>query len=97
MVEIERLEHKVSEYETNKDAIENLESLNSKLASLEYDKKNFEIKSEQCNNEVLNLYKAVGSAEEKVKFIEAQKESFETLQEQYSAYDLYKQLSLIHI
>ncbi len=91
LVEIERLEHKVSEYETNKDAIENLESLNSKLASLEYDQKNYELKSEQCNNEVLNLYKAVGSAEEKVKIIQTQKHSFETLQEEYSAFDLYRQ------
>ena len=91
MVEIERLEHKVSEYETNKDAIENLESLNSQLAAFEYDHKNYEIKSEKCNNQILNLYKEVGSAEEKVKFIENQKRSFETLQEQYSAYDLYKQ------
>ncbi|MGI9554436.1 MAG: AAA family ATPase, partial [Vampirovibrionia bacterium] len=91
MVEIERLEGKVSEYETNKDAIENLESLNSELAALEYDHKNYEIKGENCNNQILNLYKEVGSAEEKVKFIENQKGSFEKLQEEYSAYDLYKQ------
>ena len=57
LVEIERLEDKVSEYETNKDAIENLESLNSELAALEYDQKNYEIKSEKCNNKILNLYK----------------------------------------
>lgn len=91
LVEIERLEDKVAEYETNKDAIENLESLNTKLASLEYDHKNYEIKSEKCNNQILNLYKTVGSYEEKVNFIEEQKASFETLQREYSAFDLYKQ------
>ncbi len=91
LVEIERLEDKVAEYETNKDAIENLESLNTKLASLEYDHKNYEIKSEKCNNQILNLYKSVGSCEEKVNFIEEQKASFEALQKEYSAFDLYKQ------
>lgn len=91
LVEIERLEDKVSEYETNKDAIENLESLNTKLASLQYDHKNYEIKGEKCNNQILNLYKAVGSCEEKVNFIEEQKASFDALQKEYSAYDLYKQ------
>ncbi len=91
LVEIERLEDKVAEYETNKDAIENLESLNAKLASLEYDHKNYEIKSEKCNNQILNLYKSVGSYEEKVNFIEEQKASFEALQKEYSAFDLYKQ------
>ena len=91
LVEIERLEDKVSEYETNKDAIENLESLNSELAALEYDQKNYEIKSEKCNNKILNLYKSVGSAEEKLKHIEEQRDSFENLQEEYSAFDLYTQ------
>lgn len=91
LVEIERLEDKVSQYETNKDAIENLESLNAKLASLQYDIKNYELKGEQCNTEILNLYRSVGSAEQQVITIEEQKLSFETLQEEYSAYDLYKQ------
>ncbi len=91
LVEIERLEDKVSEYETNKDAIENLEALNSELASLEFDQKSYEIKSENCNNQILNLYKAVGSAEQKAEQIIDQKQSFEILQEEYSAFDLYKQ------
>tara|TARA_R110002124_G_scaffold116400_9_gene272910 strand:+ start:63008 stop:66160 length:3153 start_codon:yes stop_codon:yes gene_type:complete len=91
LVEVERLEDKVAEYETNKDAIENLESLNADLASLEYDQKNYEIKSENCGNQILNLYKSVGSTEERVKQIVEQKEAFERLQEEYSAYELYKQ------
>ena len=91
LVEIERLEDKVSEYETNKDAIENLESLNSELAALEFDQKSYDIKCEDCNTNLLNLYKEIGSAEQKVKQITEQKASFESLQEQYSAFDLYKQ------
>ena len=91
LVEVERLEDKVAEYETNKDAIENLESLNADLASLEYDQKNYEIKSENCGNQILNLYKSVGSTEERAKQIVEQKEAFERLQEEYSAYELYKQ------
>jgi exonuclease SbcC len=91
LVEIERLEDKVSDYEANKDAIENLEALNLQLNSLEYDKKNCEINSEKCNDAILNLYKEVGSAEQKVSQIVKLKDSFEDLQQQYSAFDLYKQ------
>ena len=91
LVEIERLEDKVSDYEANKDAIENLEALNSQLSSLEYDKKNCEIQNEKCNEAILNLYKEVGSAEQKVSQIVKLKDSFEDLQQQYSAFDLYKQ------
>ena len=88
--DIEKLEKELSEYEENKEAIENLESLNSKLQNLKYEEQNMQIKSEECNSKILNLYKAVGSLEQKVKNLEEQKQSFENLRSEYSAYDLYK-------
>ena len=88
--DIEKLEKELSEYEQNKEAIENLESLSSNLQNLKFKQQDTQIKSEDCNNKILNLYKTVGSLEEKVKNLEEQKQSFEDLRSEYSAYDLYK-------
>jgi len=89
MNDIEKLEKELSEYEQNKEAIENLEALNSDLASLRYNEKTSEVKSEECNSKVLNLYKAVGSFEEKVQNLKTQQKSFQEMQSEYSAYHLY--------
>tara|TARA_R100001509_G_scaffold94928_1_gene55069 strand:+ start:43436 stop:46597 length:3162 start_codon:yes stop_codon:yes gene_type:complete len=87
--DIEKLENELSEYEQNKEAIENLESLNSTLQNLKFSEQDCQIKSEECNNKILNLYKNVGSLEEKVSNLEVQKQSYEDLRSEYSAYDLY--------
>jgi len=87
--DIEKLEKELSEYEQNKEAIENLETLNSELAGLKYKEKNSEVKCEECNSEVLNLYKTVGSFEEKVQNLMLQQKSFQEMQSEYSAYHLY--------
>ena len=87
--EIEKLEDKLSEYELNKEAIENLEGLNSQLAAFQYEEQNSEIKSEKCNDKILDLYKLVGSLEEKTKNLLEQQQSFKDLQEEFSAFDLY--------
>lgn len=89
MNDIEKLEKELSEYEQNKEAIENLESLNTKLDGLRYEEKNAEVKSEDCNTKVLNLYKAVGSYEEKVANLKKQQDEFQEMQNEYSAYHLY--------
>lgn len=88
--DIEKLEKELSEYEQNKEAIENLESLNSKLHNLKFEEQNTQIKSEECNGKILNLYKTVGSLEQKVENLKEQQQSFEDLRSEYSAYDLYK-------
>ena len=89
LVEIEKFEEEVTDYENNKDAIENLESLNSQLTTFQYEQQNFEIRDEKCNTKILNLYKSVGSTEERVKQLIKQKQDFEDLQEEFSAFDLY--------
>jgi exonuclease SbcC len=87
--DIEKLEKELSEYEQNKEAIENLESLNSELANLKYQEQSYTTKSEECNQRFLELYKTVGSLEQKVTNLQEQKDSFEELQSEISAYDLY--------
>ena len=89
MKDIEKLEKELSEYEQNKEAIENLEALNTKLDGLRYEEKNAEVKSEDCNTKILNLYKTVGSYEEKVANLKKQQDEFQEMQNEYSAYHLY--------
>ncbi len=87
--EVEKLENELSEYEQNKEAIENLETLNSELKNLKVKQQSTKNKSESCNSDVMELYKAVGSLEQKLTNLEEQKNSFESLQSEISAYDLY--------
>jgi DNA repair exonuclease SbcCD ATPase subunit/DNA repair exonuclease SbcCD nuclease subunit len=89
--EIEKLEKEVEEYEENKEAIENLELLNSQLSALRVQRVSCQTKSDKCTEKILNLYKSVGSLEEKVKNLKLQQESYTALQEEFSAYDLYMQ------
>ena len=87
--EVEKLENKLSEYEQNKEAIENLETLNSELNDLKFQEQSTKSKSESCNSDVMELYKTAGSLEQKLTNLEEQKNSFESLQSEISAYDLY--------
>lgn len=87
--EIARLEDKLSEYELNREAIENLESLSISLSSLEREEKRVRTRSDKCASSILALYKTVGSLEEKVKNLKNQQSYHLELQEEFSAYDLY--------
>lgn len=89
MSEISILEDKVSEYELNKDAIENLENLTKSDRTLKIKSQNLQNSLESCNNSILALYKSVGSLEEKLSNLILKKEEFHDLQEEFSAYDLY--------
>ena len=89
MTEIEKLEDKISEYELNKDSIENLENLNKRLKTLKFDKNRSQTKLEDLNELIMDLYKKVGSQEQKVEILKQQKQSYLDLEEEFSAYDLY--------
>tara|TARA_Y100001938_G_scaffold73827_1_gene102263 strand:+ start:2095 stop:5256 length:3162 start_codon:yes stop_codon:yes gene_type:complete len=90
MVEISAIEEKLSEYELNKETIENLESLNKEMKNLKFKLATLEKDYSTCNSSVLNLYKEVGSLERTVTFLEEQKNQFLSLQEEHSAADLYQ-------
>lgn len=89
MVAIGLLDEKISQYESNKDAIENLEKLNSELKNLKFKQGESEVKLEECNEEVLDFYKIIGSLEQKIKNLKEQQQSYKDLEEEFSAYDLY--------
>jgi len=89
MINIQTLEEKVSQYELNKEVIENLENLSQKSKSLKIKSQNFQSKLETCNIKILDLYKLVGSLEQKVSNITTQRSEYLDLQSEFSAYDLY--------
>ena len=76
-------------YEQNRQAIENLEKLLSNKSNYEKQiaktKKNVEIDK----NNILELYKQIGSHEKHLETIESDQQEFAKLQQEYSAYDLF--------
>ena len=87
--EIKIVEQKMQEYETNKEAIENLEKLI-------IDKSDSAVKLEGCNTqlgeydeEILNLYKEHGGYEQMITNYKQQKEELVKTRKQYAAYDLF--------
>ena len=86
---ISDLDAKKQEYENNKEAIENLESLLTKKSQLV---ERIELQNnsmDECNRLVLDLYKTSGSLEQKIKNTTNEMMEYKELQEQYAAYDLF--------
>ena len=89
--ELDDLRIKRDEYEDNKEAIENLESLLIQLNKCHYDIKKTTHDIVCCENKTLEFVKNVGSLEQKVENIISQKNEYRDLQREYAAYDLYMQ------
>ena len=85
------LESKKTQYEENKEAIENLEQLLKEKDKIEKEIKIFEKEYERCQRETMDLYKVHGSLEQRLKQIHEEEEEYGHLQGQYSAYDLFMQ------
>ena len=89
--QLDELRVKRNEYEENKEAIENLESLIIQLNKCHYDIKKTNQQITTCENKTLEFVKNVGSLEQKVENIISQKNEYRDLQREYAAYDLYMQ------
>ena len=89
--ELDELRTKRDEYEENKEAIENLESLLAQLNKCHYNIKQTNQKITVCENKTLEFVKNVGSLEQKIDNIISQKNEYRDLQTEYAAYDLYMQ------
>jgi exonuclease SbcC len=87
--ELKDLEDKKNKYEENKEAIENFEEFTTELDACNAKLEKAEAKYELCQERTLELYKDVGSMEQKVETVREQKQEYTDLQEEYSAYDLY--------
>ena len=95
-VSYERLQKEISElnldiktYEDNKEAIENLEHLMKNKNSIVRNIASQQKVLSACQGEIMELYKSHGSLEEKLKSLKEQKEEYNNLREEFSAYDLY--------
>ena len=87
--ELKDLEEKKNKYEENKEAIENFEEFTTELDACNAKLETAEAKYGLCQEQTLELYKDVGSMEQKVESVQEQKQEYVNLQEEYSAYDLY--------
>ena len=80
---------KITEYEDNKEAIENLEKLLASKRSLEKNIKSNNKKITSCEEETLDLVKLVGSYEQRVETFREQKKEYHDLRSSFAAYDLF--------
>ena len=87
--ELRDLEEKREKYEENKDVIENFEEFSAELNQCRNKLEKTQQKHEVCQTETLEIYKEIGSLEERVESIKNQKQEYIDLQEEFSAYDLY--------
>jgi len=85
------LENDIFVYEENKDAIENFECLMKSRRITQNALLLAENEHDECNQEVLKLYKHTGSLEQKLQTIKSQKKEYQNIQQEYAAYDLYLQ------
>jgi DNA repair exonuclease SbcCD ATPase subunit/DNA repair exonuclease SbcCD nuclease subunit len=87
-IELERLQKKSEEYETNKESIENLKDLLRKQEALDKQIKKSEKDVASCENRIMNLHKKHGSLEQKLIHMEEQHKEYESLKEDFAAYHL---------
>ena len=88
-VELDKLKSKVTEYEENKEAIENLKQLMSDKGKLERQTKEKEQEMELCEQRIMQLHKGHGSSEQKLSYMQEQQEEFRQLEQNFAAYHLF--------
>ena len=76
-------------YNENKDLIENYEALQADKQNLELEVNNLNKDFDKCQKHILSLYKENGTLEERVEKVKRDKEEFLTLENNFSAYDLF--------
>ena len=87
--ELREIGLKIEEYDDNRDAIENLEKL---LREKEGHEKTAELssaKSTICEKKTLELYKQIGSEEQKLQALKDERSSHLRLRREFAAYDLF--------
>jgi len=88
-VELDALRGKATEYEDNRDAIENLKQLIANKDSLKRDVKDKECELTNCNQKIMQLHKKHGSSEQKLLHLQQQHKEFQQLEQDFAAYHLF--------
>jgi len=86
---LDSLKEKEQLYEQNKESIENLDSLTGEKEILQEKIELLNDKGEKFKQELMELYRSVGSLEQKNKELIKQKQDFCDLQEEFTAADLF--------
>ena len=84
----------ISEYEENKEAIENLEALTTENQNILLEIANCDNETEICEQALMSLYRENGSLGQKKEDLENQRIELNESRENYSAYDLF--MSCMH-
>ena len=86
---IEELAQKQASYNDNKEAIENLEKLLKEKEVYAQQAKFIEEQAKSSSQKKIDLYKSLGSEEQRIEDLEERRLEFETIQAEYSSYDLF--------
>ena len=88
-VGLDELKEKATEYEDNKEAIENLKQLmvNKDILSRQAEDKESELTS--CDQKIMQLHKKHGSSEQKLLHMQEQHKEFQKLEQDFAAYHLF--------
>ncbi len=87
--ELREIQTKIEEYNQNKDVIENLEKLLKQRRGYEEEIELSQAKIVSCEKKTLDLYKQVGSKEERLQSLRDDKLSHLRLRREFAAYDLF--------
>jgi len=88
-LQLKELGDKIKEYENNREAIENLEKLITERDRHQTDMSSMKKKITSCEQKTHEIIKLVGSAEQKIEFLQEQRQDYVELQNSYAAYDLF--------
>ena len=86
---IEELAQKQSSYNDNKEAIENLEKLLKEKKLYARESQSIEKQIESNSQEKIDLYKSLGSEEQRIEDLKQRQVEFQSIQSEYSSYDLF--------
>ena len=88
-LKMEELDGERIKYNDNKEAIENLEKLLKEKEVHAQEIKSLEKKDKSNNKKKIDLYKSLGSEEQRLENLKEGRLEFETIQSEYAAYDLF--------
>ena len=86
---IEELAQQETSYNDNKEAIENLEKLLKEKKLYAKESKSIEKQIESNSQEKIDLYKSLGSEEQRIEDLRQRQVEFQSIQSEYSSYDLF--------
>jgi DNA repair exonuclease SbcCD ATPase subunit len=87
--QLDVLHSKRKGYQTNKEAIDNLEGFLTEKRNKEATLKMLQGNLDECQEAIMNLYKVHGSCEEKLNTLVSLQKELDELRQEYSAYDLF--------